>query len=300
MIKNIYHRDISIYDVCVPIIPLCLVIFLPVPGLATQGENGDSLHWYNDWEAISAFGVVVLLTVIVGTIAAIQSREFANSIGFAALGGLIGLSAGLSLTPVVGAIIPAILTFMAGLTAYFFKTDAELRPAIGSFLISFAIVLMSGLYVGAYLRTDRILPSTDGASAQKPAPTPAVGQGPFPAGDAPRGVYVEIEPGKPEVNDLRVYSRVNQVFRGTIEAPSNLTFLGPEITVSWPIDEDNENENAVEVTACWVSTGWDRIGDTLEEESEVGLIVSRPSCMSQAEQVEELSGRYTISLSPDE
>ncbi len=67
----------------------------------------------------------------------------------------LGLLTGLSVNPVVHSVIPALLTFLTGLTAYIFiKKDFELanRKMAVSSLIFITIFLVYGLEVGSKIR----------------------------------------------------------------------------------------------------------------------------------------------------
>ena len=76
-------------------------------------------------------------------------------LGIAFIGMTLGLLTGLSVNPVVHAVIPALLTFLTGLTAYIFiKKDFELtnrRIAVSS-LVFITVFLVYGLEVGSKIR----------------------------------------------------------------------------------------------------------------------------------------------------
>ncbi|MEN8226460.1 MAG: hypothetical protein ABFS05_13985 [Bacteroidota bacterium] len=76
-------------------------------------------------------------------------------LGFAYIGMTLGLLTGLSLNPVVHAVIPALLTFLTGLTAYIFiKKDFEQanRKIAVSSLVFITLFLVYGLEVGSKIR----------------------------------------------------------------------------------------------------------------------------------------------------
>ena len=76
-------------------------------------------------------------------------------LGFAYIGMTLGLLTGLSINPVVHAVIPALLTFLTGLTAYIFiKKDFEQanRKIAVSSLVFITLFLVYGLEVGSKIR----------------------------------------------------------------------------------------------------------------------------------------------------
>ncbi len=86
-------------------------------------------------------------------------NELADSyflmLGFSYIGMTLGLLTGLSVNPVVHSVIPALLTFLTGLTAYIFiKKDFDLtnRKMAVSSLIFITIFLVYGLEVGSKIR----------------------------------------------------------------------------------------------------------------------------------------------------
>lgn len=75
------------------------------------------------------------------------------ALGISALGLLVGLLAGLSLSPVVGGLLSLIFAF-AGSAAGFLpkeRTPAQ-RQALGLLLFFFSIFVIAGLFAGIYLR----------------------------------------------------------------------------------------------------------------------------------------------------
>jgi len=76
-------------------------------------------------------------------------------LGFSFIGMTLGLLTGLSVNPVVHAVIPALLTFLTGITAYLFiKKDfdpANRRMAVTS-LVFITLFLVYGLEVGSKIR----------------------------------------------------------------------------------------------------------------------------------------------------
>ena len=75
---------------------------------------------------------------------------------FSLLGGVIGIFVGASQTPVIGTVLPAILTFITGLLAYLFgkETLIEWRPVIPVCIISLLIMSLFGSFMGSQVRLD--------------------------------------------------------------------------------------------------------------------------------------------------
>jgi hypothetical protein len=73
---------------------------------------------------------------------------------FALLGGLVGILVGASKTPVVGTILPAILTFVTALLAYLFGKEnlAQWRPVIPFCIIVMLITALYGSFMGSSMR----------------------------------------------------------------------------------------------------------------------------------------------------
>ena len=77
-------------------------------------------------------------------------------VSFCLLGGVIGIFVGNSLTPVIGTVLPAVLTFITGLLAYLFGKDnlEEWRPVIPNCIISLLLSVLIGSFMGAQIRLD--------------------------------------------------------------------------------------------------------------------------------------------------
>ena len=75
---------------------------------------------------------------------------------FSLLGGVIGIFVGASQTPVIGTVLPAVLTFITGLLAYLFGKESmmEWRPVIPVCIISLLITSLFGSFMGSQIRLD--------------------------------------------------------------------------------------------------------------------------------------------------
>lgn len=144
---------------------------------AVFGAEKASTKWYENWEASLAFAALIVAALIVGFILGRKTSDTVNCIGFAMLGGFIGLSIGLSKSPVVGVLMPAVLTFLGSLVGYFFATKSDKgeyftvqeiehvkstdssRSSLGKYFTSFSVLMIVGSYLGISLRissTDEI------------------------------------------------------------------------------------------------------------------------------------------------
>lgn len=77
-------------------------------------------------------------------------------VAFGFLGGIIGASIGASLTPVVGTVLPAIITFIAGILAYLFGKDSlEMwRPVIPYCVTALSVSALVSSFYGGTVRRD--------------------------------------------------------------------------------------------------------------------------------------------------
>ncbi len=75
-------------------------------------------------------------------------------LSFVMLGAVIGLLSGTSRTPVIGALIPALLTFISATLAYIFSKDtlASLRPVIPLCMIGMLSASVFFTFIGTTLR----------------------------------------------------------------------------------------------------------------------------------------------------
>jgi hypothetical protein len=99
------------------------------------------------------------------------SDSYLLILGFSYIGMTLGLLTGLSLNPVVQAVIPSLLTFMTGLTAYIFinketeqnttKYEAQQKnqKMAVTALIFVSVLLMYGLEIGSKIRAKSELES---------------------------------------------------------------------------------------------------------------------------------------------
>lgn len=73
---------------------------------------------------------------------------------FACLGLVIGILTGASMTPVVGSLLPALLTLLGALLAYMFGKEslAVWRPAIPYCLIALMLSALYGIFMGGTIR----------------------------------------------------------------------------------------------------------------------------------------------------
>jgi len=77
-------------------------------------------------------------------------------LAFSFLGGVVGIFVGMSKTPVMGTVLPAVLTFITGLLAYLFGKEnlAEWRPVIPNCIIAMMATVLFGSLMGSQVRGD--------------------------------------------------------------------------------------------------------------------------------------------------
>ncbi len=135
-----------------------------------HAQNADDFDaWAAVWTVVrDVFGptLAFILTIAIGTavlgylLSRIRIQDSIPAIiAFGTLGGLIGLFTGASKTPVVGSLLPALLTFMAGILTYLFTRDSlsELRPIIPYCIISLIAAGIFGGFFGSEIRKTHIV-----------------------------------------------------------------------------------------------------------------------------------------------
>ena len=98
--------------------------------------------------------LIVLITLITSLLVARREEDLPLPLAAAAFGAFIGLITGLSLHPVVGYVAPAALALFAGTASYAFTASREEQKKIGGILLSFGVLLIVGLIMGAVVRLD--------------------------------------------------------------------------------------------------------------------------------------------------
>jgi hypothetical protein len=116
------------------------------------------------WVAFKSLMLPVLIFVVIGSLLIYLAARllgktkikgqviFIFSFGF--LGGVLGYSAGYSRVPVVGTILPALLTFVTALLGYLFSKDQleTYRPLIPYCIVVLLLNSFYGLSVGSIMR----------------------------------------------------------------------------------------------------------------------------------------------------
>lgn len=110
------------------------------------------LGWSGAPRTLFAFGTLLLVTFGFGRVVGARYSEVVSALGFAMLGAGVGLAIGMSQTPVMHVVGPALLTMFAGLASFVFITDADRRKASLGLLAAFGLVVLLGSFVGYSLR----------------------------------------------------------------------------------------------------------------------------------------------------
>ena len=115
---------------------------------------GNSLRtpWPTDPRWLLTAILIVLITLITALLVARRKEDLPLPLAAAAFGAFIGLLTGLSLHPVVGYVAPAALALFAGTASYAFTASREEQKKIGGILLSFGVLLIFGLIMGAVVR----------------------------------------------------------------------------------------------------------------------------------------------------
>jgi peptidoglycan/LPS O-acetylase OafA/YrhL len=79
-------------------------------------------------------------------------ERFVVLASFAMLGLVTGYLTGFSRTPAVGAVLPAVLSLLGGVTAFILGRSRESRLLVGSMLFVFSLTLVIGSSWGAIMR----------------------------------------------------------------------------------------------------------------------------------------------------
>jgi hypothetical protein len=89
------------------------------------------------------------------------AQVLSYSIPISLIGYIVGYLTGDSRSPVVGTIVPSILTVIGGLSIYVFGTDDKYKTIIGYNVLIFAFMLFYGVMIGTYdregYRADRLI-----------------------------------------------------------------------------------------------------------------------------------------------
>lgn len=124
---------------------------------STAGSDTGSLSWDMFWNMLYFFLILIVVGVLVGALVAllVSRQHYSGVIGFALIGGFVGLMAGMSETPVVGPVVTASLVFLGGVVAYLLgsdKVNESAQPMIKGALIGFGTLMIFGVLMGSTLR----------------------------------------------------------------------------------------------------------------------------------------------------
>lgn len=98
---------------------------------------------------------VVLVYLVAKYISKVRIKgQGALIAAFGVLGGVVGIMVGASRTPVVGTVLPGILTFVTGLLAYLFSKEhlSEWRPVIPFCIVAMLLLSLFGAFMGSSIR----------------------------------------------------------------------------------------------------------------------------------------------------
>ena len=79
------------------------------------------------------------------------------ALGYAALGLLVGILAGLSSSEIAAALMAAVFTFAGGAATLLLKEEHITQKRLGTILLSFAPLCLAGLFTGIVIKENRLL-----------------------------------------------------------------------------------------------------------------------------------------------
>lgn len=111
--------------------------------------------WESIWPfPILAFLVAILLYLIAKIISSNEDKTFFFVIfAFSLLGLVTGYLTGFSRDPVVGAVLPAVLSLFGGLAVFLIQRNNNIRIVVSFSVISFIFCLLIGTAWGAQMRS---------------------------------------------------------------------------------------------------------------------------------------------------
>lgn len=115
-----------------------------------------ALYMFLPWLLVVSAIAIILYIILTKVSNAASRLHGALIFGFTALGGMVGIATGASLTPVVGTVLPAFLTFVSGVLVYLFGRESlsEWRHAIPFCLIGLLLASLYMSFVGTGIRAD--------------------------------------------------------------------------------------------------------------------------------------------------
>jgi hypothetical protein len=104
------------------------------------------------------FGFSVTFSIVLRSISSerrfvdVLLYYFAFTLPISLIGFSAGALAGLSRSPAIGNVLPAVLALLAGLSVYIFGTENRFKIVVGYSVTMFVIMLFLGVQTGAYQR----------------------------------------------------------------------------------------------------------------------------------------------------
>ena len=111
-----------------------------------------ALPWSGAPFALFTFATILSVTLAIGSTLGALHKETVSGIGFASLGAGVGLCIGMSQTPVMHIVTPALLATLSGLLFYLVIANGAQRRVSLRLMLAFGVVVLFGAYVGYALR----------------------------------------------------------------------------------------------------------------------------------------------------
>lgn len=125
--------------------------------------------WSAMWPVPAMSALVALALVFAHKARIARRKQFVVLVSFALLGAVTGVLAGFSRTPAMGAVLPAVLSLVAGLAIYLVGAGKADQGLVAVCVIALAIDLLIGSMWGAVLRDESERDATSLASRKREA-----------------------------------------------------------------------------------------------------------------------------------
>lgn len=184
-------------------------------------------------DALIYLALLALFALGIGALFGWRSGNALPGMGYAMMGAVIGAAMGLSETPVVGTILPAVLTLVAGFSAYLFAKSPDQKPLVGVLIVSLCLMTITGIYVGASLRL-----SNSQLSVRADDDSAARSSG-FSLAGSEDQFFLQVTAYGSDIDDLQI-TRLSDIlekeplYSGALAQENSLILIGEDFVVKWP------------------------------------------------------------------
>ena len=253
---------------------LCFSVLL-VAGLFLGAIARVGLGWAQAPWLIYAFCALVVTVLALGSTVGGLNQDHLSALGFAMLGGGVGLTIGLSITIVTHIVIPVLLTVFSGLAIYVFRADREDRPTFYRLIGVFAVLVLLGSFVGYSLRQARLVPVSPIVDDERSQNVSIWLEG------SETATAILIDVLAPLGSVLRIVERVDArvLYEGVPLQGEQLSFSGESLEISWSVAAGHDSlaltgwDRMVEQAGTWAVVGDGEPIDTLTAEVRGGRFI---------------------------